>query len=142
MTTPSAPEPSPAPENAATGQQEAKAGLSFRRFCNLLVSNGLVDPAALDDPEGYDNYKAIGRLTEAHREIFAAQPVTCIGRCRDCRWWQPDKLKCTSDKFFYVGGIIRSKITDDSLTYADFEGYSAHFTTGPDFGCVHWEARG
>jgi hypothetical protein len=32
-------------------------------------------------------------------------------------------------------------IEDDMLTYEDFEGYSASFNVGENFGCVHFKER-
>ena len=34
-----------------------------------------------------------------------------------------------------------SRPLNDVAIYTDYEGYSAAFTTGPDFGCIHWEAK-
>lgn len=43
--------------------------LSLRRFEHALRKHGLIDPAALDDPEGYDNYRTHGAVRAAHREL-------------------------------------------------------------------------
>lgn len=68
--------------------------------------------------------------------------------CRDCRYWSENeqseydiKLErstcgdCDHEKFTYQddGRFI------DGLDYWDYESYSAGFTTGPEFGCIHFE---
>lgn len=71
-------------------------------------------------------------------------------RCGNCVFWtqkKPDSVMsdsiensygtCKSDGFSY------EEIPDnrtDMLIYGDYEGYSAGFDTGKDFGCVHWSA--
>jgi hypothetical protein len=45
--------------------------LSFRRFEHILRKHGLIDPAALDDPEGFDNYRTHGAVHAAHRELLS-----------------------------------------------------------------------
>ena len=51
--------------------------MTFRLVSHLLVKHGIVDPLALDDPEGYDNYTTFGNvvaLTDAiNAEIGSEQ---------------------------------------------------------------------
>jgi hypothetical protein len=73
-------------------------------------------------------------------------------RCKNCTHWKknldnPDRFDkwgggCESEKFTYegTGGLERPR-TDDMLVYGDYEGYSADFDTGPEFGCIHFERR-
>jgi len=42
-----------------------------RRLEELLVKHGIVHAAAIDDPEGYDNYDTIQRIREAQIELDA-----------------------------------------------------------------------
>lgn len=72
-----------------------------------------------------------------------------LGRCGKCKHWQRYSSDfdvdyhgkhagtCKSDKFVYDGG---PQPPQDGLRYWDYEGYSAGFDTGEDFGCVHWVA--
>ena len=63
--------------------------------------------------------------------------------CRDCQYWR--KLKeeefgdCSNNHFIYDD--VCGKTPQDGLGYTDYEGYSAQFWTGPDFGCIHFEPR-
>lgn len=69
-------------------------------------------------------------------------------RCEDCRHWsrspdEPQAGECRSPKFIYAGryrGGRKQRVTPvDGLRYWDYEGYSASFSTGESFGCIHWE---
>ncbi len=44
--------------------------VSFRRFEHVLRKHGLVDPAAFDDPEGFDNYRTHGAVHAAYCEFI------------------------------------------------------------------------
>lgn len=44
--------------------------LAFSRFEHVLRKHNLIDPAALDDPEGFDNYRTHGSVHAAHRELI------------------------------------------------------------------------
>ncbi len=67
-----------------------------------------------------------------------------LGRCRTCKFWKRvasdfDKSyhgehagECGNEKFVY-----EDKVSTDGLRYWDYEGYSAGFETGEDFGCIH-----
>ena len=68
--------------------------------------------------------------------------------CSTCQHWRPftedrqrtDFGSCQSDKFLYDDGCNRDKdFATDMLLYSDYEGYSACFDTGKDFGCIHHE---
>lgn len=71
--------------------------------------------------------------------------------CKDCEYWDndndynviPDELKgkygnCKNDAFAYED-VTNGRT--DMLIYSDYEGYSAGFDTGADFGCVHGVKR-
>lgn len=71
-------------------------------------------------------------------------------KCRDCVSWRenvPTKSdleigrsdcgECSSEAFTYQDDDRKS----DGLDYWDYEGYSAGFTTGPDFGCIHFKKK-
>jgi len=63
--------------------------------------------------------------------------------CKNCRFWEPpgDNSKfgnCKNENFVYCGDAYSDTGTD-ALVYGDYDGYSASFGTGEDFGCVHWE---
>ena len=72
--------------------------------------------------------------------------------CKDCKHWEranPDHYKTHRDREkILAGGWCGndSKIQEDygeypldGLSYSYLEGGS--FWTGPNFGCVHWEAK-
>jgi hypothetical protein len=66
-----------------------------------------------------------------------------MNTCKDCKHWERNKDekyagRCDSEKFVYSDGNDCQK---DGLQYWDYEGYSAGFETGEDFGCIHWEAK-
>ena len=75
------------------------------------------------------------------------------GRCESCKHWTPRAYKsayeseipeggnCTCEKFMYTEETELKRPGNDCLVYWDYEGYSAGFETGKDFGCVHWEAK-
>lgn len=61
------------------------------------------------------------------------------GRCGSCAHWQQSQGnittgKCNSSKF------VENESPDlDGVSYEDYEGYQASFSTGPLFGCIHWK---
>jgi hypothetical protein len=65
--------------------------------------------------------------------------------CSSCKYWIRTNDKhvdetlgnCKSDKFIY--DPWSKGHPSDVLVYSDYEGYSAGFCTGQDFGCIHWE---
>jgi hypothetical protein len=70
-----------------------------------------------------------------------------VNTCKDCKHWTRSSGSyseiysgnCDSDKFIEASAGV--KIPKDGLEYWDYEGYSAGFSTGEDFGCIHWENR-
>lgn len=68
-----------------------------------------------------------------------------MNRCKTCRHWGEQFSDgslhhfCKSEKFIYVSAAIPD--LSDTLEYWDDDEYKATFTTGPEFGCVHHEAR-
>jgi hypothetical protein len=71
--------------------------------------------------------------------------------CKNCKYWERNKEKnlnyggCNSNKFEYdEGGYSSNSVSatpdnkNDELFYWDFEGYRAGFSTGENFGCVHF----
>ena len=68
-----------------------------------------------------------------------------MNTCKTCKHWTRTEGdfnisyhgahsgNCDSDKF-----TESDKVRPDGLNYWDYEGYSAGFETGEDFGCVHW----
>lgn len=75
-------------------------------------------------------------------------PTEKLGRCATCKHWRRYTEEvdvnyhgkhagvCNSNSFVYDDGPQTPK---DGLKYWDYEGYSAGFNTGEEFGCVHWE---
>jgi hypothetical protein len=72
--------------------------------------------------------------------------------CKTCRHWDtkhsysvPDALgfhDCNCPKIVYSDDCPdKPSFPSDMAVYTDYEGYAAGFTTGPDFGCIHWEAK-
>jgi len=67
--------------------------------------------------------------------------------CKNCAFWTPLirqgefdgraewEGQCCCDKFEYQNCV------KDGLRYDDCECYGASFTTGEDFGCIHWKAH-
>lgn len=72
--------------------------------------------------------------------------IAKINRCRTCKYWkhidkgsfphEPGFGSCSCKKFIEHG---TSERVTDGLVYWDYEGYSAGFKTGENFGCIHWE---
>jgi hypothetical protein len=47
--------------------------LTLKQFENILVVNRLIDPAAIEDPQGYDNYATKDKICIAYnRDIKEA----------------------------------------------------------------------
>ena len=70
-------------------------------------------------------------------------------KCKECKFWDKNDVvvsdlpkgdygSCSSDGFNYQIAIGDRK---DMLIYADYEGYSAGFMTGEEFGCIHGELK-
>jgi|GEM_PF-2943359 len=71
--------------------------------------------------------------------------------CKKCKHWERNKKhyehqtvnfnygNCDSPKFKYDGGYAEEQESEkDNLFYYDSEGFSACFSTGEDFGCIHF----
>jgi hypothetical protein len=64
------------------------------------------------------------------------------GRCVSCRHWTrhahngAHSGKCQSSAFSYGAQTT----AHDGLAYWDDEEYGASFSTGENFGCVHWDS--
>lgn len=83
------------------------------------------------------------------------------GRCKNCKWWtgKPDDDKlvslgmkvCTSPHVINGPGVRESgrydritrtvRVEPDEALYSDGSDYFAEFATGPEFGCVQFEAK-
>jgi len=71
------------------------------------------------------------------------------GRCKDCKHWTRNTHKhddkrygdCACGELDYMPYGISDNDGDDMLTYSDYEGYSATFSTGQNFGCIHFEEK-
>ena len=87
---------------------------------------------------------------EQHTPPTAVGSNAGLGRCGTCKHWRryTEKFEveyhgkhagtCNSNQFVYDEG--RPQPPQAGLRYWDYEGYSAGFDTGEDFGCVHWAA--
>lgn len=71
-----------------------------------------------------------------------------MNRCKTCRWWadrvRDDNLRrCSSPYILYLPDARREGVTirDHYAGYIDAEQFGGDFRTGPEFGCVHWEAK-
>lgn len=72
-----------------------------------------------------------------------------MNKCKNCKYWlrntkefeTKDFGECTCKKFQYEDIFREKKTTDDMLLYADYEGYSASFETGQNFGCIHFKEK-
>lgn len=76
-----------------------------------------------------------------------------IGRCKDCKHWLLEGLnllpheyhsyrrqwKCSNENFIY--SWTPKDAPSNGLLYGEGGDGSAFFMTGPQFGCIHWEAR-
>ena len=74
-------------------------------------------------------------------------------KCKNCIHWKKHEPEgknnyllfagdCDSEKFIYSEELnFGEKPQDDMMEYGDFEGYSASFYTGPEFGCIHFKAK-
>jgi hypothetical protein len=67
-------------------------------------------------------------------------------RCRNCKWW--DKLDSTNtpgmDNQYGARSCTNERVGPKGVAFTDGaqdgEAYAGIFT-GPDFGCIHWEAK-
>lgn len=78
-----------------------------------------------------------------------------MNRCYECKYfkkldddsWNKKKYQntygeCDNKKFEYKDDFDYNKRKEtDKLLYQDYEGYSAYFLVGCNFGCIHWEEK-
>ena len=63
--------------------------------------------------------------------------------CENCLYWKSDDRKATP----HMGTCSSEKWEEgdddmpDGVSYTDYEGYSAMFKTGQDFGCIHFKVK-
>ena len=75
-------------------------------------------------------------------------------KCKNCIHWKKHEPEgknnylifggdCDSEKFVYDGMDTHfdKDPDDDMMQYFDYEGYSAGFYTGPEFGCIHFKEK-
>lgn len=74
-------------------------------------------------------------------------------KCKTCKYWvrysDPNDAACygqhagtcENKRFVYEGSSSNVKTPKDGVMYWDYEGCMAEFSTGEDFGCVHWKQR-
>lgn len=73
-------------------------------------------------------------------------------KCKNCKYWEgfgsdyKGYGQCKCEKFVYDKQDFNINIekeckTKDCLFYTDSEGWSASFSTGENFGCVHFESK-
>lgn len=72
--------------------------------------------------------------------------------CKSCTFWErygdagdieyhgAHAGMCKCDRFVDANDTSE-KVPKDGLRYWDYEGYSAGFETGEDFGCIHWKGK-
>ena len=81
--------------------------------------------------------------------------------CANCKYWEPIKNTwmadnrhnygnfgdCSNPSFIYAEEAVFELSTfmenqpEDALVYCDKEGYFAWFSTGPNFGCIHFDKQ-
>lgn len=57
-------------------------------------------------------------------------------RCKTCKWWGPDR----GELFRWCSNPVNRDFRGENPAGA-CDGEELGFDTGPDFGCVHWEAK-
>lgn len=122
-----------------TPKKEVRAiALSGADIDDILHCMGVAESEGLFAPNDHEGL-------EARLKIIQESRATKSGRCKTCQHWSqaPCNTKplglCACPKFVYEK--FDEETQADGLYYWDYEGYSAGFETGPDFGCVHWEVR-
>jgi hypothetical protein len=57
--------------------ERLREALTLHRFEHVLRKHSIVDTAAFDDPNGYDNHETLSAIRAAHREMtdFALSPI-------------------------------------------------------------------
>lgn len=80
------------------------------------------------------------------RDVFefanAMQDNIDSRRCVNCTFWERKERmgNCHCNKFFY-DDESSDEHCEDGLGFCDAECYNAWITTGPQFGCVHFQRK-
>lgn len=64
--------------------------------------------------------------------------------CKNCRWWWPNKMIKTAsvlDEMDLSGGYACTSKMMSMCRDSDGIYTASAMVTGPDFGCIHWEAK-
>lgn len=65
--------------------------------------------------------------------------------CKNCRWWKEtprtDGMGKCRNIFFSRDGRGDFEKAKSLFYWAGKKNVEAYFSTGPEFGCVHWEAE-
>jgi len=71
--------------------------------------------------------------------------------CKDCKYWERSNKDyfdnnygdCNNEDKFFYGSPYKGEgeFSSDLMFYYDYEGYSAGFYTGQDFGCIHFKPK-
>ena len=67
-------------------------------------------------------------------------------KCKDCDYWGnvgryfKDYGSCGNSGFIYSGDWVEGQI--DNMVYSEYDGYSSHFYTVPDFSCIRGVKQG
>lgn len=70
-------------------------------------------------------------------------------KCKYCKYYKKPKEDyeirkdlgtCICDKFIYDAEREDYPL-NDKFEYIDYEGYSASFYVGQNFGCIHWASK-
>lgn len=66
--------------------------------------------------------------------------------CKNCAFFRYDHFtknehECSNPHFKYTGDFNTEEPDSDDLSYSDYEGYSASFNVGKNFGCIHWKQK-
>jgi hypothetical protein len=55
---------------------ELKARFSITRFQTTLIAHGVIDAAAIDDPEGYDGERTLRGVADAFDDLMSGKEPT------------------------------------------------------------------
>ena len=68
--------------------------------------------------------------------------------CKNCKFFQKNEFEWRSKKYGYCnckkfeyGTSGKKEKYKDKLYFKDYEGYSADFEVGEEFGCIHFEEK-
>ena len=89
----------------------------------------------------------IAVFTSGYLEVHPNQEPEMY--CKTCKYWDRYTQDQGSDYYGPFAGMCNSKkfvynetpVLLDGLMYEDYKGYAAGFSTGQDFGCIHWESK-